>query len=146
MDWNLLGSFVHRISQARILEWVAISLSKRSSQPKDRTRVSSIAKRVLYLWATSISISSVAQSCPTLCDLMDCSTPGSPDHHQLPEVAQTIELVMLSNHLLLCRPLLLLPSIFPSISVFSNEPILCIWWPKYWSFRSASVLPVNIHA
>ena len=47
----------------------------------------------------------------------------------------SIELVMPSNHLILCRPLLLLPSVFPSISVFANESALCIRWPKYWSFR-----------
>ena len=54
------------------------------------------------------------------------------------------ESVMPSNHLILCCPLLLLPSIFPSIRVFSNESVLCIRWPKYWSFRLASVLPMNI--
>ena len=56
----------------------------------------------------------------------------------------SIQLVMPSNHLILCRPLLLLPSIFPSIRVFSNESVLHIRWPKYWSFSSASVLPMNI--
>ena len=56
-----------------------------------------------------------------------------------------IKSMMLSNHLILCHPLLLLPSIFPSFSVFSNEPIFFIRWLKYWSFSSASVLPVNIH-
>ena len=55
-----------------------------------------------------------------------------------------IESVMPSNHLILCRLLLLLPSIFPSIRVFSNESILCIRWPKYWSFSFSTVLPVNI--
>ena len=68
---------------------------------------------------------------------MDCSTPGFPVHHQLLELAETrvgIESVMPSNHLILCRPLLLLPSIFPSIRVFSSESVLCIRWPKYWSF------------
>ena len=65
---------------------------------------------------------------------MDCSTPGLPVHHQLLELTQThvLELVMPSNHLILCRPLLL-PSIFPSIRVFSSES-LHIRWPKYWSF------------
>ena len=65
---------------------------------------------------------------------MDCSTPGLPVHHQLWELIQThvLELVMPSNHLILCRPLLL-PSIFPSIRVFSSES-LHIRWPKYWSF------------
>ena len=67
---------------------------------------------------------------------MDCSTPGFPV--QLPDFAQT-ESVMPSNHLILCYPLLL-PSTFPSISVFSNEPFLHIRWPKYWSF-SFSISP-----
>ena len=77
---------------------------------------------------------------------MECSTPGFPVHHQLPELAQlmSIKLVMPFNHLILCRPLLLLPSIFPSIRVFSNESILCIRWPKYWSF-SFSIIPSNEH-
>ena len=67
---------------------------------------------------------------------MDCSTPGLPVHHQLPELTQTHvhESVMPSNHLILCHPLLLPPSIFPSIRVFSKESVLCIRWPKYWSF------------
>ena len=55
----------------------------------------------------------------------------------------SIESVMSFNHLILCRPLLLLPSIFPSIRVFSNESALPMRWPKHWSFRSASVLPKN---
>ena len=72
----------------------------------------------------------------------DCSTPGLPVHHQLLGFAQThsIESVMPSNHLILCHPLLLLPSIFPSIRVFSNESVLCIRWSKYWSF-SFSISP-----
>ena len=56
----------------------------------------------------------------------------------------SIESVMPSNHLVLCHPLLLPPSIFPSIRVFSNESVLCIRWPKYWSSASASVLPMSI--
>ena len=56
----------------------------------------------------------------------------------------SVELVMPSNHLILCYPLLLLPSIFPSIRVFSNESVLCIRWPKYWSLSLAPVLPMNI--
>ena len=70
------------------------------------------------------------------CDPMDCSTPGHPVHLQLPEFTQLMstESVMPSNHLILCRSLLLLPSIFPSVRVFSNESALCIRWPKYWSF------------
>ena len=56
----------------------------------------------------------------------------------------SIELVAPSNCLILCHPLFLLPSIIPSIRVFSNESVLCIRWPKYWSSASASVLPMNI--
>ena len=84
----------------------------------------------------SVQFNSVAQSCPTLCNLMDCSTPSFPVHHNswsLPKL-MSIESVMPSNHLILCHPLLLLPSIFPSIRVFSNELVLCIRWSKYWSF------------
>ena len=85
---------------------------------------------------------SVAKSCPTLCDPMDSSTPGSPVLHYLPESAQihVTELVMLSNHLSPCHPLLLLLSIFSSIRVLSNESALCITWPKYWNF---SISPLN---
>ena len=94
----------------------------------------------------SVQFSSVAQSCPTFCNPMNRSTPGLPVHHQCPEFTQTtsIESVMPSNHLILCRPLLLLPSIFPSIRVFSNESALHIRWPKYWSF-SFSISPSNEH-
>ena len=88
------------------------------------------------------SVSSVAQLCPTLCDPVNRSTPGLPVHHQLPEFTQTqsIESVMPSSHLILCRPLLLLPPIPPSIRVFSNESTLRTRWPKYWSF-SFSIIP-----
>ena len=74
---------------------------------------------------------------------MDCSVSGFSVRHQLLEPAQTyvsIELVMPSNHLILCHPLFLLPSIFPTIRVFSNESALHIRWPKYWSF-SFSISP-----
>ena len=75
---------------------------------------------------------------------MDCSTPGFPVHHQLPEPAQptSIESMIPSSHLILCCPPLLPPSIFPSIRVFPNESVLCIRGPKYWSF-SFSISPSN---
>ena len=75
---------------------------------------------------------------------MDCSTPGFPVHHQLLEFTQTHvhRIGMPSKHLILCRPLLLPPSIFPSIRVFSNESALRIRWPKYWSFNF-SISPSN---
>ena len=77
---------------------------------------------------------------------MNRSTPGLPVYHQLPESTQTPvhQVAMPSNHLILCRPLLLLPSIFPSIRVVSNESALCIKWPKYWSF-SLNISPSNEH-
>ena len=66
---------------------------------------------------------------------MDCSTPGFPALHHLPELAQThVQRVMPFNHLILCCPLLLLSSVFPSIRVFSSESALRIMWPKHWSF------------
>ena len=81
------------------------------------------------------AVSQSVQSCLTLCDLMDCSMTDLPVHHQLLELTQmSIESVMLSNHLILCHPLLLPPSIFPNIRVFSSESVLHARWPKYWNF------------
>ena len=95
-------------------------------------------------WEVQICLqfSSVAQSCPTLCDLMNGSMPGFPVHHQSQSLLKlmSIELVMPFTHLKLCHPPLFLPSIFPSIRVFSNESGLHIRWPKYWSF---SISPSN---
>jgi len=84
------------------------------------------------------SCCSVARLCPTLSDPMDCSLPGSSVLHCF----MSIESVMLSNHLILFHPLLLLPSILPSIKVFSSELALHFRWPKYWSF-SFSISPSN---
>ena len=94
----------------------------------------------------SVHLSSVAQSCLTLCDPMNRSTPGLPVHHQFPESTQThpIKSVMPSNHLILCCPLLLLPPILLRIRVFSNESTLSMRWPKYWSF-SFNISPLNEH-
>ena len=91
---------------------------------------------------TVSQFNSVTQSCLTICDPMDCSMPGLPVHHQLLEFTQLmcIESVMPSNHLILCCPILLLPSIFPSIRIFSNESILCMRQPNYQSF---SFSPLN---
>ena len=91
-----------------------------------------------------VQFGSVAQLCPALCDPMDCSTPGLPvitNSRSLLKL-MSIESVMPSNHLILCHPLLLPPSIFPSIRVFSNESVLHTRWPKYWSF-SFSNSPSN---
>ena len=93
-----------------------------------------------------IQFSSVAQSCPTLCDPMNCSTPGLPVHHHLPEFTQTHvhRLGDANHHLILSRPLLLLTSIPPSIRVFTSESNRHRRWPKYWSF-SFSIIPSKEH-
>ena len=101
-------------------------------------------KQDLYTYI--IQRSSVTQSCLTLCDPMDCLMSGFPvlsvtNSRSLLKL-MSIESVMPSNHLILCRPLLFLPSIFPRFKVFSNESVLCIRWPKYWSF-SFSISPSN---
>ena len=93
-----------------------------------------------------IQFGSVTRLCPTLCNPMNCSTPGLPVHHQLPEFTQlSIESVMPSGHLNLCCPFLLKPPIPPSIRVFSNESTLHMRWPKYWNF-SFSISPSNEHS
>ena len=84
----------------------------------------------------SVQFSSVTQSCPTLCNPWTAARQASLSitNSQSLSKLKSIELVMPSNHLILCRPLLLLPSTFPNIRVFSNESVLCIRWPKYCSF------------
>ena len=97
-------------------------------------------------WRTdsSVQFSSVAQLCPTVCDPMDCSMRASLSITNSRSLLKlmSIEMMMPSNHFILCHPLLLPPSIFPSIRVFSNESALHIRWPKYWSF-SSNISPSN---
>ena len=93
------------------------------------------------IYTVLICCCSVAQSCLTVCDPMDYSMPGFPIFQSLFKL-MSIESVMPSSHLILCHPLLFLPSIFLSIRVFSNESALCIRWPKYWNF-SFSISPSN---
>ena len=92
----------------------------------------------------SVQFSSVAQLGPTLCDPMDRSTPASQSITNSQSLLRlmSIESVMPSHHLILCCPLLLPPSIFPSIRVFSNESFLRLRWPKYWNF-SFNISPSN---
>ena len=93
-----------------------------------------------------VQFSSVAQSCLTLCDPMNRSSQASLsiNNFRSPPKPMSTELVMPSNHLILCGPLLLLPSIFPSIRDFSNELALRVRWPKYWSF-SFNISPSSEH-
>ena len=92
-------------------------------------------KEILYTLLTFICCCSITQLYPTLCDSMVCSMPGFPVLHQLTLLLtlMSIESMMPSNYLILCHPLLLLPSVFPSIRVFPNESVLCFRWPKYWT-------------
>ena len=108
--------------------WTSLSPST-PSHPSRLSQSTSLSS--LYYTA-----SPVVQSCSTLYDPMDCSTPGFPVHHQLQSLLKltSIQSVMPSNHLILCGLLFLPPSIFPSIRVFSRESALCIRWPKYCSF------------
>ena len=98
----------------------------------------------MSLRSVSVQFSSVSQLCPTLCNPMDCSTPGLPVHHQCPELTQThvhqVSDAIQPSHLLSAPspP----PSVFSSIRVFSKESVLHIRWPKYWSF-SFSISPFN---
>ena len=107
-------------------------------------------KSYSQLWNKSpsfqIQFSSVTQSCPTLCvpQTAACQAFLSNTNSRYLLKFMSIELVMPPNHLIVCCPLLLPPSIFPSIRVFSSESVLPIRWPKYWSFSLASVLPMNI--
>ena len=105
-----------------------------------------ISKYLIHFELIFALVSSVAQSCPTLCDPMDCSMPGflsMTNSWSLLRLMST-ESVMPSNHLILCHPLLLLPSIYPSIRVFSSESVLRIRWTSIGVPASASVHPMNI--
>ena len=101
-------------------DWVAFTFTSKLSSIQSLSLVWLFATPWTGAWQASLSIT----NCQSLLKLM------------------SIELVMPSNHFILCRPLLLLPSIFPSIRVFSNESVLCIRWPKYWSF-SSNISPSN---
>ena len=142
MDCSPPGSSVHGILQARVLEWVAISSSRGTFQPRDRTQVSCVAGRRFTFWATREAPSVQFSSVQSLSRVRLFATPWSAARQASLSITNSrsslklmsVELVMPSSHLILCRPLLLLPPIPPSIRVFSNELTLCMRWPKYWSF------------
>ena len=93
-----------------------------------------------------IAFSSVTQSCPTLCNPWTSAHQASLSITNFQSLLKlmSIKSVMPSNHLILCRPFLLLPSIFPNLKVFSSESVLSIRWPKHWSLASSLVLLMNI--
>ena len=104
-----------------------------------------MAKYITITYMYSVQSSSVAQWCLTLCYPMNCSTPGLLVHHQLLEFTQT-HVHWVGDAIqpsILCRPLLLLLPIPPSIRVLSDKSTLRMRWPKYWSFSFTSVLPMN---
>ena len=146
MECSLPGSPVYGILQARILEWVAIPFSgifpTQGSNP-DLPYYRQILYHLSHQEAQIYyQFSSVAQSCPALFDPMNHSTPASLSitNSRSSLRLASIESVMPSSHLILCRPLLLLPPIPPSVRVFCNESSLHMRWPKYWSF-SFSIIP-----
>ena len=138
MDYSPPSSSIRGILQERILEWVAMPSSRGSSWPRDW-----IASLKSLHWFSSVQL---------LSQFWLFATPWTAAHQaslsitksRSPPKLMSIESVMPSNHLILCHPLLFLPSIFPSIRVFSNESALHIKWPKYWSF-SFSISPSNEH-
>ena len=141
MDSSLPGSSVHGILQARILEWVATSFSRKSSGTQR------LNPQLLYWQVDSLPLSHLGRSHKeyqfSSVQSLSCAQlfaiPWTAAHQaslsitnsRSPPKPISIKSVMPSSHLILCRPLLLLPSIFPSIRVFSNESALCIRWPKY---------------
>ena len=149
MDCSPPGSFVRGVSHARILEWVAISSFRESSQPRDWTHISCIScisRWVLYQLSHKFS------SVQLLSRVWLFATPWATARQASLSITNSrsllkpmsTESVMPSNHLILCRPLLLLPPIPPSIGVFSNESTLLMRWPKYWSF-SFNISPSSEH-
>ena len=140
MDHSLAGLSVHGISRQEY--WSGLPRPLLGDLPDPGIKPVSLTSHALaceFFTTSTIwdQIRSVAQSCLTPCDPMNRSMPGllSITNSQSSLRLTSIESVMPSSHLILCRPLLLLPPIPPSIRVFSNESTLHIRWPKYWSFQ-----------
>ena len=144
MDCSPPGSSVHGNILARILEWVTISSSRGSNTPFLRLllwQADSLPLR-FSKYLCPVQFSSVSQSCLTLCDLIDCSMPGLPVHHQFPEFTQThvhwVGDAIQPSHPL--SSLLLPPSIFPSIRVFQMSQLFTSGGQSIGASASASVL------
>ena len=151
---KILDLYCHRMGKWTEVPWCPglFSYNQQLGADQTKTPISPEGQSLLGLicpgyqgqFEHSVQFSSVAQSCPTLCNPMNHSMPGLPVHHQLPDFTQT-HVHWVGDAIqpsILCRLLLLLPSIFPSIRVFSNESALCIEWPKYWNF-SFNISPSN---
>ena len=135
IPWLIFGQIFGWLMLYLYCDCLSILLYEPQLFPKQPSSLSFCLYTVLIAMERIFKFSGslVAQSCLTLCDPMDCGTPGFPVHLHSGSLLKLmcIELVMPSNHLILCHPLLLLPSIFPSIRVFSSESVLHIRWPKY---------------
>ena len=164
MDCSLPGSSIHGIFQARILEWVAISFSRRSSRPRDWTRVSCVVGRRFTIWATRNLFQKHAQmhiqkcftsylvipccsvtSSSTLCDPIDCSMPGFPVLHRFSEFAQTCPLSQWC-HARISSSVVLFSSCPQSFPESGSFPMSWLFALGGWSIEasaSVSVLPVN---
>ena len=154
--WAVTHQVPLSILQSRILEWVAISSSRESSWLRDQTYVSYVSVIGGRFFTTSATweASSWVQlsSVQSLSSVRLFATPWTAAHQASLSISNSrsslrlasIKSVMPSSHLILCRPLLLLPPVPPSIKVFSNESTLRMRWPKYWSF-SFSISPSNEH-
>ena len=145
--WQLISAIPHCESALSIHMSSLLSLLPiPPPHPTPLGWASSVIQQFPTGYLFSVQFSSVTQSYLILCDPMNCSMPGLPVHHQLPEFTQThvhrVGDAIQPSHP--CHPLLLLPSIIPSMRVFSNESALRIRWSKYWSF-SFSISPSNGH-
>ena len=148
MDCSPSGSSVLGISQARTLEWVAMPSSRGSSQARNGTLIFCVSC-IFTCWAISKASSVQFSSVQSLSRVRFFATPWTAACQASLSITNSLKLmsiesVMASSHLILCRPLLLLPPIPPSIRVFSNESTIGIRWPKYWSF-SFSISPSKEH-
>ena len=152
MDCSPPDSSVHGILQARILEWVAMLSSRRSSRPRDWTRVSWVSYTGGGFFTTSatweyisVQFSWVAQLCSTLCNPMDCSTPGFHLRHQLPELTQTY-VHWVSDAILPSHPLIPFSSClqsFPASGSFQMSQFFASGGQSFGALALASVLPMN---